>query len=106
MKLTTLQKVIKDLKKELRGVQFDEIDTDMTILNEFVYDGCHKIYLMENEKVKNNFYDIGYENDDFRSLDELADTYNNSCGLEFINLVTDFDKEITNDNFISVIPQQ
>lgn len=48
----------------------------------FAYEGCHKIYIIENEEESKEAIDIGY---DLYSIDELEDVFNKSCGLRFIN---------------------
>ena len=49
---------------------------------EFAYEGCHKIYLIEDEKDKKDAIECGY---DIYPIAELEDIYNNSCELRFIN---------------------
>lgn len=46
------------------------------------YDGCHKIYILEDENDEKEAYDMGYE---LYVLDILEKIYNNSCSLRFIN---------------------
>lgn len=48
----------------------------------FAYDGCHKIYILENDKDTKDLQEIGYE---IHDLSELAETFENSCELRFIN---------------------
>lgn len=57
-------------------------------MGKFFYDGCHKIYIIED------FSDIGdminnceWSMDDLHSIDELEETILNSCPLVFINNV-------------------
>lgn len=50
----------------------------------FVYDGCHKIYLIH----KRDFKAIkakGYEKDDIHPAELLEHTYRRSCSLRFIS---------------------
>lgn len=48
----------------------------------FAYDGCHKIYLIENVREKNEAEGNDYE---IRPICELARTFESSCELRFIN---------------------
>ena len=49
--------------------------------DEFAYDGCHKIYVIESECDRNGAVELGYE---IRPVDELARVYGLSCPLKFI----------------------
>ena len=46
------------------------------------YDGCHKIYICEDEEDVNKAIEIGYEIHDISELEKL---YNISCQLVFIS---------------------
>ena len=46
------------------------------------YDGCHKIYIIEDKKDELEAYNDGYE---FYMLELLEKIYNNSCPLRFIS---------------------
>ena len=48
----------------------------------FAYEGCHKIYVIENDKEAKEAIDIGYN---LYSIHELEDVFNKSCSLKFIN---------------------
>lgn len=48
---------------------------------EFAYDGCHKIYLIEDEQDKHEAIECGYM---LFPIDLLMPTYYNSCDLRFI----------------------
>ena len=48
---------------------------------EFAYDGCHKIYLIE-DKLDREEASCGY---DILPISELEYTFNKSCGLQFIS---------------------
>lgn len=58
----------------------------------FVYDGCHKIYLIHKKDFK-AIKAKGYMKDDIHPIEALKDVYENSCSLRFIsrwdNLVND-----------------
>ena len=45
------------------------------------YDGCHKLYVCEDEKDIREAQETGYE---VHSISELPYLYRNSCGLRFI----------------------
>lgn len=49
---------------------------------QFAYDGCHKIYLIEDTDDLKEAKDIGYDIYDIKLLKE---TYDDSCSLRFIN---------------------
>lgn len=48
----------------------------------FAYDGCHKIYVIEDEVDKREAIENEYE---ILPIDELERTFRSSCGLQFIN---------------------
>ena len=48
----------------------------------FAYDGCHKIYLLEDAEDMNDAIENGYN---IYSIDLLQDCYDNSCSLRFIS---------------------
>lgn len=52
----------------------------------FAYDGCHRIYLLNNPTEYKAATDMGYE---IHSIDKLAEKYICSCGLRFIDNWTD-----------------
>ncbi len=57
----------------------------------FAYDGCHKIYLLndsEIEEAKNSGYNI-------LPIENLKEAYNNSCSLKFINTWEDCKSIVT-----------
>lgn len=56
------------------------IDEDS--IKEFAYDGCHKIYLIEDSKDKEEALKIGYN---LISINLLEETYEDSCSLKFIS---------------------
>ena len=59
-----------------------EINGQTIKSQEFAYDGCHKIYLLEEENDKGEALDSGYE---IRSIKQLEKTFLCSCGLRFIS---------------------
>lgn len=50
--------------------------------NEFAYDGCHKIYIIEDNIDKQNALGFGYE---IYPITELKRIYEESCPLRFIS---------------------
>lgn len=82
----------------------------------FVFDGCHKIYLVKEEDIPsvNEIWGNGYEDEPVYPLEDLPVCYETSCSLRFISswdLTKHFvrqcdenakfiigDKEITVDN--------
>lgn len=46
------------------------------------YDGCHKIYILEDTEDVKKALEIGYE---IHNMSELIQLYNTSCELRFIN---------------------
>lgn len=48
----------------------------------FAYDGCHKIYILENAK---NLKDAIILNYNILKIEKLEEVYNNACNLKFIN---------------------
>lgn len=48
----------------------------------FAYDGCHKIYLIEDETDKQHAIELEY---DLHNINELKEVWENSCPLRFIN---------------------
>ncbi|MBP3708273.1 MAG: hypothetical protein J6J36_06675 [Clostridia bacterium] len=67
-------------------------------IKEFAFDGCHKIYLITSEEGRADLLNNGWVETDFRPIDELEETFYNSCGLRFINL------DRTKD-FATIVPQ-
>ena len=49
---------------------------------QFAYDGCHKIYLLETEAELKEALEYGYR---IRPIEELEDTFEDSCSLRFIS---------------------
>ena len=54
---------------------------DTSIIKEFGYDGCHKIYLVTSERGKKELEEYEY---DFLPIEQLKETYEASCHLRFI----------------------
>lgn len=58
------------------------INNKNTEAEEFAYDGCHKIYLIEDEKDKQEALETGYE---LYPVSVLKEKFNTSCPLKFIS---------------------
>lgn len=58
-----------------------EINGKTVIGEHFAYEGCHKIYICENQEDIEKAKEIGYT---ILDISEIEDVYNNSCGLRFI----------------------
>lgn len=56
-----------------------EIEDDLTL---FAYDGCHKIYIIEDKEDREQAKEFGYS---FYPISNLQCAYENSCELKFIN---------------------
>ena len=63
----------------------------------FAFDGCHKIYLIENEYEEANARELGYN---IHPIDELRLAYEGSCSLRFIS-----NWPLDNDEFVSYVGQ-
>lgn len=48
----------------------------------FAYDGCHKIYILEDEE---DYQEASKTSYDILSIKKLEDVYEASCPLKFIN---------------------
>ena len=55
----------------------------------FAWDGCHKIYLCENDEDIERMKHNGYERGDFYPIEDLPEIWNESCGLRFISRAGD-----------------
>lgn len=51
-------------------------------IKKFAYDGCHKIYLIESEEQEKEAKSYRYN---ILPIEELLNTYEDSCSLRFIN---------------------
>lgn len=49
---------------------------------EFAYDNCHKIYIIENEEDRRQAVEYGY---DIYPIEDLEKAYTQSCELRFIS---------------------
>ncbi len=51
----------------------------------FIYDGCHKFYLLKSGILPQNFKDNGWKQSEVYPIDVLPDMYSKSCPLRFID---------------------
>jgi hypothetical protein len=58
------------------------INSKQTKAKHFAYDGCHKIYLIDDTLDKEEASDSGY---DILPISKLRDTFEESCSLRFIS---------------------
>lgn len=72
----------------------------------FLFDGCHKFYLLKSGILTKNLKDSGWEQRDVYPIDVLPDMYSESCPLRFIDeaetlktIVPQFQNIITFRNF-------
>lgn len=64
------------------------INNKKVIGNKFFWDGCHKIYIVENEKDLKEMFKNGYSKKDLYNISKIKEIYNNSCSLRFISNVS------------------
>ena len=67
----------------------------------FAYDGCHKIYLIEDSNTLRVVQE-DYPHLNIHHIMELEETYNNSCPLKFIDSLKYEDNEM---KFKVIVPQ-
>lgn len=67
----------------------------------FLYDGCHKIYLIHRKDFKEAF-ENGYDKDDIRPIEELPRAYRDSCPLRFISKWDNVSEDIVEQGARSV----
>ena len=58
------------------------INTSRVWADEFAWDGCHKIYIVTDQASRDELDGYGYN---FFPIDELKETWDESCGLRFIS---------------------
>lgn len=54
-------------------------------IKEFFFDGCHKIYIIEDENDKKTMFANRWTIEDIHPLNEIQTIFANSCPLRFIN---------------------
>lgn len=59
-----------------------KINNKEVIGDKFAYDGCHKIYIIEDEKDREDAEEYDYQIFD---LKDIQNVYENSCELKFIS---------------------
>jgi hypothetical protein len=91
-----------------------DYETELQELTEtadsIAWDGCHKIYILQDSHQTDQMKNYGYDYlltrdqiDSYSMLNTIKQWYRESCGLRFINAVStgDYSKEV----FIQVVPQ-
>ena len=58
------------------------INGQKVIGKQFAYDGCHKMYIIEDSEDLDNALNYNY---DILPIEKLEQTYENSCELKFIH---------------------
>ena len=69
------------MTRYINGIEIDAVG--------FAWDGCHKIYLCEDDADIKHMKSRGYERGDFYPIEELPRIWNESCGLRFISWAGD-----------------
>lgn len=67
------------MEKQLR------IDGNVIAVDQFVWDECHKFYLITNDEGRKQLLECGWSTADFLPVSELSAAWEDSCGLRFIN---------------------
>lgn len=58
---------------------------ELDSLSLFVYDGCHKIYIVEDQDDIKSVKEVWGNDTTFYNIDELQEIWDNSCSLRFIS---------------------
>ncbi len=74
---------IQELDYETKEITKESVITDDLTL--FVWDNCHKIYLIQDQEDIESAKEILGDDIIFYNIDELQDIYNRSCPLRFIS---------------------
>ena len=61
-----------------------KINGKQVIGNKFAYDGCHKIYILEDKEDIEDIKNKGYNENDVYNIEAIETIYNLSCDLRFI----------------------
>ena len=88
--------------------KIDEIEAAVFGSDSIAFDGCHKIYIMRDSIGTQQMQEYEYEHvvpieNVSEAVAKVVGWYEDSCGLKFINLVTDAGKD--NEDYHSVIGQ-
>lgn len=75
-----------ECKKQVKNVNYDS----------FVFDGCHKIYLLNKDDVESVEKAKEYEYKEIYSIKRLPEFFKKSCPLKFINTFKELE---------SIVPQ-
>lgn len=85
-----MENLKKTTKEEAIKIALKKINYKTIIINNFkvgtcgffAYDGCHKIYILENAKNIEDAINLNYN---ILKIEKLEEVYNSSCDLKFIN---------------------
>ena len=61
-----------------------KINGKQVIGNKFAYDGCHKIYILEDKEDIEDMKNKGYNENDIHDIKDIEKIYKSSCSLRFI----------------------
>jgi len=87
-----------------------ELEELVQTADSIAWDGCHKIYILQDSDQTDQMKNYGYrylftrdQQDSYSMLNTIKQWYKESCQLRFINSVStgDYSKEV----FIQVVPQ-
>ena len=56
----------------------------------FLFDGCHKFYLLDSNRCTKDIKERGYSETDIHPIDDLPYMFYNSCPLRFIEVWKDY----------------
>ena len=62
-----------------------KINNKEVIGNRFFFDGCHKIYIIEDNQDIEDMKQKNWTDEDIYPIEELEETYHNTCSLRFIS---------------------
>lgn len=74
---------IQELDYETKEITKESVITDEFTL--FVWDNCHKIYLIQDQEDIKSAKELWGEDTIFYNIDELQEIYDRSCPLRFIS---------------------
>jgi len=87
-----------------------ELEEAINLADSIAFDGCHKIYLLNDEKQTNQMREYEYEHiitaaesNPYDMFEQVRTWYDNSCGLKFIYAVESV--EDSDPEFYSIVSQ-
>jgi len=92
-------RINKNYQKE-KSMRKLQISRFRTTAKQFAFDGCHKFYIFEDNRVKKEMTDEGWEEKEFYPIAMLPEMFNNcGCALRFIQRCTPY------GGFQTIVPQ-